>query len=88
MRYAALLIASLLAGCAPLQPSRTITIVKTVPVYPPTALYAEDSGCKHGPERASGTVRDMATSLIYERTAVDTCMGDRAALRQWVKDGK
>ena len=88
MRYAALLIVSLMVGCAPLPAQRTITIVKTVPQYPPAALYSEDGDCRHAPERTSGTVRDLSVSLIYERAAVDACRGDRAALRQWAKDGK
>ena len=84
MRYAALLAALCLTACGTQQlPPQTVTITKTVPVYPPVTLYSIDGPCNHAPARDSGTVRDLANALIDERSAVDACMGDRAALRTW-----
>ena len=82
----ALLLALALSACAAPQNPQTVTITRTVPVLPPPTLYGTDGGCKHAPARASGTVRDLATTLIDERAGVDECLGDRAALRQWVRD--
>lgn len=83
MKYAALL-ALLLTACAQdIPPPQTITVTKTVPVYPPDELYGINSGCQHAAARTDGTVRDLANALIDERTAVDVCLGDRAALRDW-----
>lgn len=73
---------ALLAGCAAPVP-QTVTITKTVPVYPPAALYDDGSTCQHAPARASGTVYDLAQALASERGAVTRCMADRAALRSW-----
>jgi len=88
MRYA-LILALALSGCGMLPTQlQTVTITKTVPVFPPSTLYGTDGGCKHGPMRTTGTVQNLADSLIIEREAIDTCLGDRAALRQWVRDNK
>jgi hypothetical protein len=85
MKYAALLLVVLLGACAvtPQLPPQTVTITKTVPVLPPDALYSVTGPCNHSPALSSGTVRDLANALIDERAAVDACLGDRAALRDW-----
>jgi hypothetical protein len=83
MRYAAILALFLTACAAQNTPPQTITITKTVPVFPPDALYSVDGGCDHGPTLTQGTVRDLANALIDERAAVDVCKGDRSALRDW-----
>ena len=68
-------------------PVQTVTITKTVPVYPPDALYSADGACNHAAEKR-GSVRTLANDLIGERAAVDVCLGDRAALRQWKKENQ
>jgi hypothetical protein len=80
----------LLSACAAQQPQqiKTVTVTKTVNVYPPDSLYGLTSGCRHSPSRKTGTVNDLADALISERAAVDVCLGDRAALRNWVKNSK
>lgn len=89
MRY--VLLAFLLSACGSVQnlaPPQTVTITKTVPVYPPDSLYAEKSGCAAAPKLASGTVRDALNSSISKDAAIATCLGDRAAMRQWKADNK
>jgi len=83
------LLACTLAACAntPMQP-KTVTIVKSVPAYPPDTLFAAAGGCNHAPAHAAGSVRDLANALIDERSAVSVCLGDRAALRQWEQQNK
>ena len=77
----------LLAGCA--APSmQTVTVTKTVPVYPPAALYDDGPTCQHAPTRTSGTVYDLAQALASERGAVSRCLADRAALRSWAQGMK
>jgi hypothetical protein len=89
MKKAALFLCVFLAACAvePMPP-QTITITKTVPVYPPATLYSDGGGCDHGAAIEQGTVRDLANALIDERAAVDVCKGDRAALRKWRADNE
>lgn len=84
MKKFIVLVTMALTGCASAiqAPPQTITITKTVPVVPPASLYSVTGGCEHGATR-NGTVRDMANALIDERAAVDVCLGDRAALRNW-----
>lgn len=87
MRYAALFLALALSGCGLfVKPAPAPVIYRAVPMFPPSVLYSEDGACNHGPARRTGTVNDLSGALIVERAAVDTCMGDRASLRQWVKD--
>lgn len=83
MRYIWLALFLTACGTAQTTPPQTITITKTVPVYPPDALYSADGGCNHAPALTAGTVRDLANALIDERAAVDVCKGDRSALRDW-----
>jgi hypothetical protein len=90
MRYLAIL-ALLLTACGTAQnlpPPQTVTITKTVPVYPPDSLYAEKSGCVAVPKLKAGTVRDALNSSISKDAALAVCLGDRAALRQWELDNK
>lgn len=82
----ALLLALALSACAVPQKLQTVTITRTEAVLPPPTLYSIDGGCQHAPARSTGTVRDLATVLIDERSGMDQCLGDRAALRQWVRD--
>ena len=86
-RYLLALMTVVLAGCATTVP-QTVTITKTVPVYPPTALYDDGPTCQHAPARSSGTVYDLAQALASERGAVTRCMADRAALRSWAQELK
>lgn len=86
-RYLLALIALALAGCAAPVP-QTVTITRTVPVYPPASLYDDGPTCQHGPARISGTVYDLAQALASERGAVSRCMADRAALRSWAQELK
>jgi hypothetical protein len=88
MKYGVLLTLLLTACAGETPPPQTVTITKTVNVVPPADLYSLASGCKHGDERTDGTVRDLANALIDERQAVDVCLGDRAALRNWANDAK
>lgn len=87
MRLAILASALLLAACAQpdqiVPPPQTVTIDHPVTVYPPDRLYSTTSGCNHAPPIAAGTVADAIGALIDERRAVDVCLGDRAAIRQW-----
>jgi hypothetical protein len=88
MRY--MLLALLLGGCAApsIVPPQTVTITKIVPVYPPDNLYSEKSGCTRPPKVTAGTVRDALNSSIAKDAAITTCLGDRAALRQWELNSK
>jgi hypothetical protein len=90
MKFAAIL-ALLLAACANDQivpPPQTVTITHDVPVYPPDRLFSTTSGCNHPPQPEGQTVRDALDALIDERRAVDVCLGDRGALRQWKLDAQ
>jgi hypothetical protein len=89
-KFVALLSALLMSACATsTQPTyKTVTVTKTINVYPPESLYSLSGACRHSPTRKSGTVNDLADALISERAAVDVCLGDRAALRNWVSNSK
>lgn len=89
MRKVMMVFTVALAACSTVPDTpQTVTIIKTVPVVPPENLYAVGGGCSHGPARDSGTVNDLANAFIAERAAIDVCLGDRAALRQWSVDVK
>lgn len=88
MRTVCIFIAALCVGCTPPAPPGTVTVTKTVAVYPPASLYGPDDGCKHGAAHTTGTVADLAYALVDERAAVDVCLGDRAALRKWRADNE
>jgi len=80
-----------LGGCASSAiqlPPKTVTITKTVPVYPPEALFSAEGGCSQIAVMTSGTVRDLANAMIDERASMDVCLGDRAALRSWYEQVK
>jgi hypothetical protein len=86
-RIACLALCVALGGCATtMPPPQTVTITKTVPVYPPSSLYDDGPDCQHGTPQRKRTVQDLAEALAIERGSVDRCRADRAALRQWVQD--
>lgn len=88
-KFVAAISVVLLSACAATPPTiKTVTVTKTVNIYPPAPLYSETGGCRHSPPRRAGTVNDLADALISERAAVDVCLGDRAALRNWVNNSK
>jgi hypothetical protein len=79
----------MLSACAAQQlPPQTVTVTVTKPVYPPDSLYSIAGPCAHSPSLETGTVRDLANALINERSALDSCLGDRAALREWRENVK
>ncbi len=90
MRYA-LIAALFLTACAgqPAAPPQTVTITKTVPVYPPDSLYSVSGACeKVATVRKTATVGDVFNDFIDEKALRADCVGDRQALRDWAATNK